>query len=100
VAGDSPAQPGGPRPAPAPGSLVAGYLLEEAIWPGGLATVFRARDERLGRTVALKLLRVEPGVESRFLHEARAVAALDHPSILPVYEAGEAGPDRRPACSA
>jgi serine/threonine-protein kinase len=74
-----------------PGSRVAGYLLEKLVGVGGTAAVFRARDERLGRVVALKLLAGDEGVRRRFEREARAVAAVDHPHIIPVYEAGEAG---------
>jgi serine/threonine-protein kinase len=55
-----------------------------------MAVVFRARDERLGRVVALKLLAGDEEVRKRFVREARAVAAVDHPHIIPVYEAGEA----------
>jgi serine/threonine protein kinase len=77
-----------------PGSRVAGYLLEARVGVGGMAAVYRARDERLGRVVALKLLSVElpddDGFRERFVREARAVAAVDHPHIIPVYEAGEA----------
>ena len=62
---------------------------------GVVAVVFRARDERLGRVVALKVL--APGLAAdeefrrRFLRESRAAAAVDDPHILPVYEAGQAG---------
>jgi serine/threonine protein kinase len=79
----------------AAGSRVAGYLLEEQVGAGGMAVVFRARDERLGRLVALKVL--APGLAGdgefrrRFLRESRAAAAVDDPHILPVYEAGQAG---------
>jgi serine/threonine-protein kinase len=73
---------------------VAGYLLERRAGAGGTAAVFRARDERLGRVVALKLLAADltgdEGFRKRFVREARAVAAVDHPHIIPVYEAGEA----------
>jgi serine/threonine-protein kinase len=55
-----------------------------------MAVVFRARDERLGRTVALKLLAGDEAVRKRFAGEALAAAAVDHPHIIPVYEAGEA----------
>jgi serine/threonine protein kinase len=85
---------GGPA-ALAPGSRVAGYLLEEEVGAGGMAVVFRARDERLDRPVALKVL--APGLAAdeefrrRFLRESRAAAAVDDPHILPVYEAGQAG---------
>ena len=91
VAADSPAQLNGLLTGLAPGSRVAGYLLERLVGVGGTAAVFRARDERLGRVVALKLLTGDEGVHRRFAREARAVAAVDHPHIIPLYEAGEAG---------
>ncbi|HEX6523439.1 MAG TPA: FHA domain-containing serine/threonine-protein kinase [Streptosporangiaceae bacterium] len=69
---------------------MAGYLLERLVGVGGMAAVFRARDERLGRVVALKLLTGDEAVRQRFVREARAIAAVDHPHIIPVYEAGEA----------
>ena len=59
---------------------------------GGTAAVFRARDERLGRVVALKLLAADETVRPRFARRtSRAVAAVDHPHVVPVYEAGDAG---------
>ncbi len=77
------------------GSLVAGYRLEAQIGAGGMAVVFRARDERLGRLVALKLLApalaADQGFRRRFIAESRAAAAVDDPHIIPVYEAGDAG---------
>jgi predicted ATPase/class 3 adenylate cyclase len=77
-----------------PGSQIAGYLLEEEIGAGGMAVVFRARDERLDRLVALKVLApglaADEGFRRRFLRECRAAAAVDDPHIIPVYEAGEA----------
>jgi serine/threonine-protein kinase len=90
VAGDSPAQLNGPLAGLTAGSRVAGYLLEKLVGVGGMAAVYRARDERLGRAVALKLLAGDEVVRKRFVREARAVAAVDHPHIIPVYEAGEA----------
>jgi len=78
-----------------PGSVVAGYRLEAQAGAGGMAVVFRARDERLGRLVALKLL--APGLAAdaafrqRFIRESRAAAAVEDPHIIPVYDAGEAG---------
>jgi serine/threonine-protein kinase len=91
VANDSPAQLGGLLTGLVPGSRVGGYLLEQLAGVGGMAAVFRARDERLGRVVALKLLTGDELVRQRFAREAHAVAAVDHPHIIPVYEAGESG---------
>ena len=90
MAGESTAQPGGPLAGLTAGSRVAGYRLEKLVGVGGMAAVYRARDERLGRVVALKLLAGDEVVRKRFVREARAVAAVDHPHIIPVYEAGEA----------
>ena len=78
----------------AAGARVAGYLLEEQVGAGGMAVVFRARDERLGRLVALKIL--GPGLAAdedfrrRFIREWRAAGAVDDPHIIPVHQAGEA----------
>jgi serine/threonine protein kinase len=73
---------------------VAGYRLEEEIGRGGMAVVYRALDERLGRPVALKVL--APGLAAdatfrqRFVRESRSAAAVDDPHIIPVFEAGDA----------
>ena len=92
MSGEVPVQADGGVPA---GSRVAGYLLEEQVGAGGMAVVFRARDERLGRLVALKVLApwlaADAEFRQRFLRESRAAAAVDDPHIIPVYEAGEAG---------
>jgi hypothetical protein len=76
------------------GSRLAGYRLEGQIGRGGMAEVFLARDERLGRMVALKVLApalgMDQGFRQRFIRESRAAAAVDDPHIVPVYEAGEA----------
>ena len=76
------------------GSRVAGYLLEEQIGAGGMAVVFRARDERLHRQVALKVLSpalaADEAFRHRFIRESRAAAAVDDPHIIPVFEADEA----------
>jgi serine/threonine protein kinase len=77
------------------GSMMAGYRLEAQVGAGGMAVVFRARDERLGRLVALKVLApalaADPAFRRRFIAESRAAATVDHPHIIPIYEAGEAG---------
>jgi serine/threonine protein kinase/DNA-binding beta-propeller fold protein YncE len=76
------------------GSSVAGYRLDEPIGRGGMAVVYRAFDKRLHRRVALKLLAPELARDKefrlRFIRESRAAAAVDHPNIIPIYEAGEA----------
>ena len=76
------------------GSHVAGYRLDEQIGRGGMAVVYRARDSRLDRRVALKILAPELARDEefrqRFIRESRAAAAVDHPNIIPIYEAGEA----------
>jgi serine/threonine protein kinase len=78
----------------APGSRIAGYLIEEQIGRGGMAVVYRASDPRLNRSVALKILAPEltgdAAFRQRFLREMRAAAAVDHPHIVPVFDAGEA----------
>ncbi|MEV5433306.1 serine/threonine-protein kinase [Streptomyces sp. NPDC052701] len=75
------------------GRRVAGYRIEQEIGRGGMAVVYRARDLRLERTVALKLLAPELArndtFRRRFTHESRVAAAIDHPHIVPVFEAGE-----------
>jgi serine/threonine-protein kinase len=81
------------RPSELIGRQIAGYRIEREIGRGGMAVVYRARDLRLDRTVALKLLAPELArndtFRRRFTHESRAAAAIDHPHIVPVFEAGE-----------
>jgi predicted ATPase/class 3 adenylate cyclase len=95
VSGEVPERAGGLPAGVAAGSRVAGYVLEEQVGAGGMAVVFRARDERLGRLVALKVmasaLAGDGEFRRRFLRESRAAAAVDDPHIIPVFEAGEAG---------
>jgi serine/threonine-protein kinase len=76
------------------GSQVAGYRLEEQIGRGGMAVVYRARHIRLDRRVALKVLQADAADDEfreRFVRESRAAAAVDHPHIIPIYDAGESG---------
>ncbi|MFI1102763.1 serine/threonine-protein kinase [Streptomyces melanogenes] len=81
------------RPSDLVGRRIAGYRIESEIGRGGMAVVYRARDLRLERTVALKLLAPELArndtFRQRFTHESRVAAAIDHPHIVPVFEAGE-----------
>ncbi len=78
-----------------PGSRIAGYVIEERIGAGGMAVVFRARDEMLGRWAAVKVIAPsmagDPEFRARFLRESRAVAAVNSQHIIPVYGAGDAG---------
>jgi hypothetical protein len=74
------------------GTELAGYRIVEPIGRGGTSVVYRAEHVRLGRPAALKLLAPvlgEAGFRERFLRESRLAASIDHPSILPVYDAGE-----------
>src|SRR4249919_4152574 len=77
-----------------PGTEIAGYRIESLIGRGGMAVVYRAEDMRLGRKVALKLLAPQLAdseqFRQRFIRESRLAASLDHPNIVPIYEAGEA----------
>src|ERR1700722_18454337 len=76
------------------GSQIASYQLVEQIGRGGMAVVYRARDIRLDRWVALKVLAPDLARDQtfrqRFIRESRAAAAVDHPNIIPIFEAGEA----------
>jgi serine/threonine protein kinase len=78
---------------PGPGTVIGGYRLEEQIGAGAVAAVFRAADEALGRTVALKVLApvltADEQFRERFIRESRAASVVDHPNIIPVYAAGE-----------
>jgi YVTN family beta-propeller protein len=78
---------------PAVGTDVAGYRIEHLLGRGGMGTVYRAFDERLGRPVALKLLTPgapgSDGAPERLLRESRLAAQLDHPNVIPIYEAGQ-----------
>jgi non-specific serine/threonine protein kinase len=77
---------------------VGPYRLLEEIGRGGMGVVYRARDDRLARDVAVKFLpphlRADAEVKERFLAEARAASRLDHPNICTVYDLGEADDGR------
>ncbi|MCP3958247.1 MAG: protein kinase [bacterium] len=71
------------------------YRIESCLGAGGMAEVFRATDDKLDRQVAIKVVlpafAAEEQFQVRFVHEARAVARLEHPNILPIYDFGEHG---------
>jgi hypothetical protein len=77
-----------------PGAQFGPYVVIEFLGGGGMGDVYRVRDTRLPRDVALKILRGSaaevPERVRRFQHEARAASSLNHPNIVVVYEAGEA----------
>jgi serine/threonine protein kinase len=87
--GTDPVLPGSGMP-----GKIAGYRLEGIIGEGDMAVVRLAHDERLDRKVAVKILAPELARDAAFrvrlLHQVRAAAKIDHPHILPVYEAGDA----------
>src|ERR1700712_3121714 len=66
------------------------YLIEQRIGVGGMGEVYRARDTRLERTVAIKILPDETAADSsfrrRFLNEARTASALNHPNIVAIHD--------------
>ncbi len=71
-------------------SLALGrYRLGQRIGAGGFGTVYEARDERLGRSVAVKAIPSDGRADERAKREAHAVARLDHPGIVSVFDAGE-----------
>ena len=80
------------------GALLGPYRIEAPIGAGGMGEVFRAHDTRLHRNVAIKILprgrMADPDRKRRFLQEARAASALNHPNIVVIYDiSSDAGTD-------
>jgi eukaryotic-like serine/threonine-protein kinase len=77
------------------GTKLGPYEVQSPLGEGGMGKVYRARDTRLGRDVALKVLSESFSRDAdrlqRFEQEARAVAALNHPNILAIHDIGEQG---------
>src|SRR3954469_19417504 len=75
------------------GSQVGQYRIESYIGRGGMGVVYRAEHSHLGRPVALKLLAPEladnESFRERFVRESRVAAKVDHPNVIPIYEANE-----------
>ena len=69
------------------------YTIESVLGQGGMGTVFLARHARLERRVALKVISPafadDPGFRARFLRESQLAASLDHPHVIPIYDADE-----------
>lgn len=83
---------------PHPGEVLGDrYRLDDRIAAGGMGEVWQATDTVLGRDVAVKTLHAgraeDPGFQTRFKHEARAMAVLHHPGVADVYDYGQSGPD-------
>ena len=76
------------------GQTLSHYRIVEKLGEGGMGVLYRARDERLGRDVAIKVLRAEalgdPARRRRFVQEARTASALNNPHIVTVYDVGQA----------
>ena len=73
----------------APGTLLGPYEILAMIGAGGMGEVYRARDTRLDRTVAIKIVRGE--FTERFEREAKAISALNHRQICTLYDIGKEG---------
>jgi serine/threonine protein kinase len=75
------------------GTQVAGFRIESVLGRGGMSVVYVAEQVRLGRKVALKVLTTELAWDEqfreRFVRESQIAAAIDHPNIIPIYDAGE-----------
>ena len=81
------------RVIPGVGETFGGYRIESLLGRGGMGTVFLATHERLGRKVALKViapaLALDEDFRARFLRESQLAASLDHPNVIPIYDADE-----------
>jgi len=83
------------EPALAPGMELGPYVIESRLGAGGMGEVYRAKDKRLHRTVALKVLPLQlsrtPGLRQRLEREAEAISSLNHPNICTLHDIGRHG---------
>jgi hypothetical protein len=81
------------RPFGLPAAIAGRYRLETLIGSGTMGLVLRARDTQLGRVVAIKFLTLVDNDEAikRFAREGRALAAVSHPAVVPLFDLGEEG---------
>lgn len=91
VSAAAPGRPGSSRVGP--GRTLAQYEITEKLGGGGMGVIYRAHDRRLHRSVALKFLPpdlgADPELRLRFIQEAKAIAALDHPNLCTIFEVEE-----------
>ena len=94
----TPAPPPPPEEDPLVGATFERYEVVRVLGRGGMGVVYQARDTKLDRKCALKFLAVDretdPGERDRLVHEAKVVAAIDHPNVCTIYEVGEADDGR------
>ncbi len=80
-----------------PGNKLGPYEIQSPLGAGGMGEVYRARDTRLGREVAIKILPQHlvssPDLRERFEREAWAISSLNHPRICTLHDVGREGPD-------
>ena len=80
------------------GTQLGPYRIQAQLGAGGMGEVYRARDDRLGRDIALKCLSPrltqDPAAVGRFVREARAASALNHPNIVTIHDIGETAAGR------
>jgi len=83
------------------GAKLGPYGIQSPLGAGGMGEVYRARDPRLARVVAIKVLPEAFAADTdrlqRFEHEARVLSALNHPNLLTIYDVGVEGPVHYPS---
>src|SRR5690242_7729297 len=89
---DMPHNEGGAMPEPGPGATIGRFIVKARIGAGGMGVVYAGEDSELHRPVAIKIVRgdaaEQPAYRQRLLREAQAMARLEHPNVVRVYEIG------------